>query len=304
MLKMPLVEQTEEMLEENGWATARYHGCFDIAARKRDILILKLLTNVDAFTEQQASSLKTISSSLDAASILVGENTRAERLKPGVVYGRFDVPTVNFETLESLIVRSILPRIYRDRGGFYVEIDSEALRSARKDKKITQAELAEAAGMSKKSVWEHERRDIRMVLDFAETLEKTLNGRIIKFIDVLKARPEASPARPKNHMERTVGSDLRKLGFELEFVRSAPFDILARERVLVISDVEPNRKKIKRRAPALSGFVSVVRKPAVVITEKSRESEMEGIPIIERRSLEGFEKSSDVIRLAKRVKHN
>jgi len=302
MLKGGLIERIENLLEQNGWATVRYHGCFDIAAKKEGTVLIKILTNVDALPEGHADSLKTIANSLDATALLVGEQTSRERLGNGIVYERFDIPTVSFGTFEQLIEQEIMPRMYRDKGGLYAEIDSTALKAARNSKGLTQMELAEAVGISKKAIWEHEKHELRMMLSIAQKLEGVLNKPIIKDAKLSNMGFDQAKTLPKDRLERAVGSELKRLGFGLNFVRNAPFDVLATKKALVLSDVEPNKRKIKMRAEALAKFISLMRKPAVVITEGKHEDELKGIPILPRKELHEFESSKEVIRLARRAK--
>lgn len=302
MLKGGLIERTEKLLEDNGWATVRYHGCFDIAAKKGSTVLVKILTNVDALPEGHAKNLKTIANGLDATALLVGEQTRREKLGKGIVYERFDVPTVSFDTLEQLIEQQIMPRMYRDKGGLYVEIDSTALKLARNSKGLTQRELAEAVGISKKAIWEHEKRELRMLLSIAQKLEAVLDKRIVKDVKLDERQFEQPVTLPKDSLEKAVGSDLKRLGFGLDFVRNAPFDLLAKEKTLVISDVEDNKRKIKARAEALGQFVSLTKKPAVVITEGGHEVQLGGIPVLPRKELHEFESSKEVIRLARKAR--
>src|SRR3989344_5270577 len=126
-----MLEHVERLLDDKGYSTCRYNGCFDIVARKRNLLLLKLLKNVDSLMKSQANNLKIISNNLDANPVLIGEHTSVERLKNGIVYERFEIPTVSVETFENLIVNEIFPKFYRDRGGMYVEADPKILRAAR-----------------------------------------------------------------------------------------------------------------------------------------------------------------------------
>ena len=107
---------------------------------------------------------------------------------------------------------------------------------------------------------------------------------------------------PKDVLEKDVGGKLRRIGFDVKYVGSAPFDILAKEKALLLSDVEADRRKLLKRAPALSGFAAVTQKPALLITEKIKGDELEGIPIIRRSELKEMERSSDVLKVAKRVR--
>ncbi len=300
MQKLQLVDSIQERLEENNFSTCRYHGCFDIAARKEKLLFLKVLQNVDSLAEESSRNLKILSQNLDASPLVVGEHTNAERLKAGIVYERFQIPTVSVETFSQMIAENIFPKIYRDRGGLYVEIDSEAMKAARKRKNISQRELAEAAGISKKSIYEHESASMRMVFQTAGRIEKIIDEGISIEINPLEKKFFSQAEKPASSLEKSVGSDLKKIGFSVSFLRSAPFGIFAAAGSLVLSDVEENKRKLQRRAPALRELISVVKKPAVAITEKFSAEDFE-IPVVERKELKELE-AKDLIRIAKRMK--
>lgn len=291
-------QEVQNFLEKNDYTTCEYHGCFNIAAKKDVLLLLKTLLNIDSFQMEQAKNLKIISNNLDAHPFLIGIQTNREKLQYGVVYERFETPTVSLKTFEDLIANSIFPRIYRDRGGLYVEIDSAILREIRKKKGFTQKELAEAVGINKKVIYEHEKKQLRMLLEIAKNLEEVLNQRIIKPIEVFK-KYEAH-GHPKDFIERGVGKHLEKLGFKTDFVKQAPLDIFAKEKTLVLSDIEINKRKMIKHAASLKDFINVVKKPAVLITEKTKDEEILGIPVIERKELEEIDKK-DLIKRAKKA---
>jgi putative transcriptional regulator len=302
MIKGTLTDKTEAVLEENGWVTARYHGCFDIAAKKRQTILVKTLQNIDSLSEGQAKNLRTIAESVNGSALLVGEQTRVERLKEGVVYERFEIPTVNFATFARLITEGIMPSIYRDKGGLYVRVDSDALREARGERGITQRELAEIVGVNKKAIYEHERNELRMALRIAEKLENALDRKLTKEIDLIQKIVAPEQSGPKDVMEKDVGGKLERMGFDVKYVGAAPFDIMAKERALILSDVEADKRKLLKRAPALRGFAAVTQKPVLLITENIKDDSLEGIPVIRRSELKEMERSSEVLRAAKRVR--
>jgi putative transcriptional regulator len=291
-------QQVQNFLEENDYATCEYKGCFDIAAQKNVLLLLKTLMNVDSFQQEQARNLKIISNNLDAHPMIIGIQTRREKLKPGIVYERYDMPTVSLKTFEDLICNSIYPKIYRDRGGLYVEIDSDVLKDSRKRKGMTQRELAEAVGINKKAIYEHEKKQLRMLLTIAEKLEQILNKKIIKPTEVFKKYDEHG--YPKDRMEKAVGKNLERIGFKTDFVKQSPFDVFAKEKSLVISDIEMNRKKMIKHAADLKDFITVVKKPAVFITKDFKEEEIHGIPVIKKKELEEIDKK-ELIKKAKKA---
>ncbi len=296
MLKGSLVEAVDGLLEKNDYVTFRYAGCFDLAARREKTLFLKVLQNVDSFSEAQAMSLKIISNNINATAFLVGLHTRREKLAKGVVYERFDIPTVSLETLREIVEFDVFPKFQRDRGGFYVEIDSAALKKLRVQAGFTQRELAEAVGISKKAIYEHEKEQLRMDLSIAEKLEKLLEGKITR--EFSPSSFSVGKTSPVSRIEKEVASALSRKGFAVDFVSSAPFDIFAKEKTVIVSDVE----KIGggKRTLNLERFIAVVKKPAFVVSEKNTEEHAE-IPVIARKELGNITKE-EIIRIAKRAK--
>src|SRR3989344_3472973 len=97
-----LLKGVEDALDEAGYSYCEYSGCFDVAARKSSMMLIKVLSNVDSFQKEQADNLKIMSKSLEAMPILVGMHTRREKLSDSVVYERFDVPAVTLQTFEGI----------------------------------------------------------------------------------------------------------------------------------------------------------------------------------------------------------
>ncbi len=301
MQKLQLVDAIQERLEENNFSTCRYHGCFDIAAKKEKLLFLKILQNVDSLAEESSRNLKTLSHNLDASPLVVGEHTNVERLKSGIVYERHELPTISPETFFEMIFENIFPRFYRDRGGIFVEVDSGALKAAREKKNFSQRELAEAAGISKKSIYEHEAASMRMVFGIAKRIEKVIERKIIKEANPLKNIFSQENIFPSTNLEKSVGSELKRKGFSINYVRAAPFGIFASADTLILSDAEENKRKFQRRAPVLKKFISVIHKPAVAIAEKFSAEDFE-IPVVERKELRELE-AKELIRIARRAKN-
>lgn len=301
MLKEAVLRTVEKTLENAGYVVCNYTGCFDVVAKKDKLLLLKILQNIDSFSEEQSKNLKIIANNLEATAILIGENTTREKLKDGIVYERFEIPSISPKTLDSLITHEIFPKIYRDKGGLYVEIDSTILREARDHKKLTQRELAEMVGINKKVIYEHEKKELRMILDIAQKLEGILNKKMIKPIDVLAFSRREIQTYPKDILEKEVGSRLSKIGFKIDYVKQAPFDVFAKEKTMIVSDVESNKRKMKKRATNLQKFIHTVKRPAVMITEESKEENVEGIPVIRRKDLKELS-SSEVVKIARKAK--
>lgn len=300
MHKQKLVDNIIRILENEGYATCRYSGCFDIAAKREKLLLIKVLENVGSIVPNHAKNLKIVSRNLDANPIIVGEHTRRDKLQRGIVYERFETPTVSVETFTDLIIRGILPRMYRNKGGLYVEIDSDILKDVRNERGMTQRELAEAVGINKKAIYEHEKHQIRMMLSIAERLEGILNKKIMKPAEIFKEY--SIKGTPKGQLEKSVGSELVKLGFEVDYAKYSPIDVFAKEKSLIVSDVETDRRKIKKKVEDLKKISEVTGTPAMLITDKTNKKDIEGVAVLERTELKEMEKSKELIRMLKRSK--
>ena len=296
MLKDSILEKTEKLLEDQGYVSCRYRGCFDIAAKKDRILFLKIMQNIDSFSEEQARNLSILANRMGATAFLIGKNTTREKLREGIVYERFGLPAICFGTFRLFLEEGIFPRLYRKRGGLFVSIDRDILREARKGKGLTQRELAEMVGISKKAIYEHEARNLKMMLSIAQKIESILSKKVITELDM--AELGTLHSRPGDVLEKKVGTDLKKLGFETDFVKQAPVDIVAKKEALLVSDVEADRKRLMKRTEKLKEFIKVTDKPAVVITEKIKDRDSE-IPIVERKEL-GEMSSKRLFKIAKK----
>lgn len=260
-----LLQHVTRILERHGFDWCACRGCFDIAARKRELVMLKLLDNIDSFQASQARNLITLSDKLDAAVSLVGTHTRYERLCDNIVYERFDIPTFTPNTLDAILEDSG-PVVYRDKGGMFSEIDPDALRGARAKAGMTQQQLADAVSVTKKSIYEHESRRMRAQHNIVARLEKLLKETISVPFEAapFENSPLVEPAAP---FEMSVSRQLRRLGFATSFVGQSPFNVIAEERVLIVSDAEQNPRRIERKAEQLEQFADVSKQPLVVISE-------------------------------------
>ncbi len=287
-----------ETLREGHYNYSVYSGCFDIVASRRgnfSPVFLKILPNIDSLQFAQANSLKILSKCLGAFAMVVGVNTRRERLEDNVAYERFEVTAVSPETLENMLVHNNLPSMYRFRGGMFMEVDREKLRRCREKKGLTQKGLAEKAGTTKKSIYEHEKSQIKIEYGIAARLEKTLGcslGRPIIFTEALsteRVRPE--------RFEGSVSRDLRHIGFRTEFVQQSPFNIIAREKFTLFLDASTEKRRIEKDAPYLEMFSGVVKKPVAAVVKGETNIDL---PAIEERELKELSTARELERIIKK----
>ena len=289
-MKKVLLEKIKKVLDENNYQYVEYnHGCFDIIARDKEMFLIKIVGNVGSFQREQSENMKILSSSLDAKSLLVGVQTRREKLKDGILYERFGVPTVNFESFKC-ILENDYPFVYRLRGGLFASVNKEKLKRGRKNKGLSQKELAEKTDTTKKSIYEHEKTNKLVSLETVEKIESLL-GEDIKQPVKMEVASFKGNCRIGKGFEKRVLENLERVGFATSDINQAPFNIIAKERFIVLSEAETDERKIEKNLPYLNKISKITNKKAIVITDKKREYETPSVEIAE---LECMEKSRDL----------
>ena len=171
---------------------------FDIVARRdKTLLLIKILSNVDAFSKDNSEEVKTLAEALGGSPLLVGERSGAGEIEQGIVYSRFNVPILALSTLKDLLLEEVPPFIFAAPGGLYVKLDSDLLKRLREEKSISLGNLAEVAGVSRRTIQMYE-TGMGAMIDVAIRLEEYLEHPIVLPVDPLHYKPEVSE-RPKEH---------------------------------------------------------------------------------------------------------
>ena len=157
--------------------------CFDVVARLDDrVLIIKVLSNIDAFSKDNAEELKTLADALGATPIVIGERSSSGSLEAGIVYSRFNISIISNDTLADLLLEDAPPFIFAAPGGLYVKLDSDMLRAAREERGISLGTLAETAGVSRRTIQMYE-SGMGAMIDAALRIEEYLGLPIVEPID-------------------------------------------------------------------------------------------------------------------------
>jgi len=147
MDRAELVKDVRETLSNAGFYVSDLYSMrpigFDLVARRdNSLLIIKVLTNVNALSEDVAEELKVLSELLKGHPLLIGERSGTGLLEKEVVYDRFGIQAISPETLESHLLDGIPLKIYAGPGGFYVNLDNERLLKLRQQQNISLGSFA------------------------------------------------------------------------------------------------------------------------------------------------------------------
>ncbi len=295
MNRPELIEYVRETLARAGFAVSERCDLrpvsFDLVARRdRDLLIVKVLTNVDALNEVIANEIKLLSKFLEGRPVLVGLRSGTGALEEGVVYARHDIPIVNPATLVEYLLRGTAPVVFAAPGGFYVRLDAAALRRARTERDLSLGMLAKIAGVSRRAVQMYE-QGMNASIDAAMRLEEHLGADLIEVVDPFSSFDPATyqprtetPTEPEvDPIEKMVLRLLEGLGYEVRATRRSPFNALTTQAAdTFLTGVGEDSPQLRRRARIVTSVSRIVERPGFFVVERTTRTQIEGLPVLSR----------------------
>jgi len=266
-------------------------GCFDIAAKREKLMLIKSLTNVDGLNSQHAQSIRAISYFVSAHPFVVSMRTNHGFLRDEIIYNRFDIPVVTPRTFENIIEEDSYG-VLAAKGRHTVEIDSDALRERRYKMKFTLEELAKLVGISKKALYEIENKRTNPTEKTVKKLERRLN---IKLREAYEPQlPEKTVMEPKEPLQGRVSKELDRIGVENSPVHCMPFDIVGKEEFSLITGLSANTKKIKYVASSVKKLSNIFGASAFFVSKHTRVRTVEGLPVFREDELPELESAKEL----------
>jgi len=294
MGRKQLVDEVRDVLAKTGFYLSEKQDTrglsFDIVARRDDQLILvKVLQNVDAFAKQNADELRLLATTLEGSPVVVGERSGSGPLEEGVIYSRFGVPIVSKQTFVEMFEEGVPPFMFSAPGGLYVRIDHEALRAARDRRGISLGTLAEIAGVSRRTIQMY-LDGMSATVDVALRLEEFLGEPLVLPVDPFAYTRETGEVlrsfEELERFERDVFRKLETLGYQVLPTVRCPFDALTTREHLFLTGVPTRKEEVTAKARAVASISSVVEKDAVLFVEvKTSLHSIGGTPLIQKSEL-------------------
>lgn len=273
-----LINITRAILSRAGFdvsSTLSLRGiCFDVIARLgKKVLVVKVLSNIDAFSKENSEEIKILADALQAIPIVIGEHSSSGALDPGIVYSRFNIPIISNRTLSDLLFEDIPPFIFTAPGGLYVKLDSNLLKSIRENSGISLGTLAEIAGVSRRTIQMYE-SGMGAMIDAALRIEEYLDIPIIEPIDLFTFRNKerATEYHTNEFIDIFALNQLSNLGFIVRSVFKSPFEAVTynNDTPMLIS-IGPDDEKVIQRVTVASELSSILDHFSVLIVERKHE---------------------------------
>ena len=310
MIREVLLGEVRDTLIKAGFYVSELYSIrpigFDLVARRdNSLLIIKVLTNIDAMSEDVARELRTLSTLLKGCPLIIGERSGTGSLVNDVVYDRFGIQSITSETLKNHLLEAMPLEVYAAPGGLYVNLDKDKIKQLRTEQNISLGSFARTLKVSRRTVQMYE-DGMNASVEVAIRIEDTLGGNVTDPIDILR------PLAPKKEMkplvsynegfrkfQRDVFSILEKVGYKVTPLERAPFEAVSQDRKkILLTCVDEYDKKLLIKAQVVSSISRITERHAVLITDKDvQKTSLEGTPIIVKRELKKIRGPEEILEL-------
>ena len=309
MDRTDIINQVRETLTNSGFYvselfTMRPAG-FDLVARRdNSLLIIKVLTNIDAMTEDLAEELRNLSVLLKGCPLIIGIKTGIKRLEEDVVYDRFGIQSINTDTLKNHLLEGMPLEVYAAPGGLYVNIDNQRIKDLRKQQNLSIGTFAREIKVSRRTVQMYE-EGMNATIEVALRIEDLLGENITKPIDVLnqsfqlKKLGKPTPVEKIEGFQREIFSMLEKVGYKVIPMGRAPFEAVSQDKKkILLTCVDRYDEKLMKKAKVVSSISNITEKHAVIIPDKEvTKRNIEGTPLIIKKELKKARGPEEILEL-------
>jgi putative transcriptional regulator len=278
---------------------------FDLVARRdNSLLIIKVLTNIDALTEDVANELQTLSTLLKGCPLLIGERTGTKLLEEDVVYDRYGIQAITYKTFNNHLLEGIPLEVYAGPGGLYVNLDEEKIKKIRNEQNISLGSFARTLKVSRRTVQMYE-DGMNATIEVALRIENFIGENVTIPIDILERRisndVEFKTIEPEGFgkFQKDIFSILEKVGYKVVPLERCPFEAVSKDkRKILLTCVDEYNKKLLKKAQVVSNISNITEKHAVLIIDKEvNKTSIEGTPLIIKKELKKIRGPEEILEL-------
>jgi len=301
------LETAETLLRQAGYTVSQLctsrPSCFDFAARReKNLIFIKIQSDIGNMSLNDSQELGEIARNFSAASLLIGEEAREKPLEDDTIYRRHNILAVTTRTFENVVLYNVRPLIQASPGGYYVEINGEALKQRRQEMGLSVGEMADMVSMSRRTVYGYERGLAKASVSAAYNMIWALGIPVAKPVDIFQEsrtrRKQCilTTARSVFAKNRFLNMILRRLApLHVTSVKKAPFDFVLTvpegKARIIGGVVDSNEQELNRRVNEILSVSKIVKAHPILITESQglRKKDIQCISSEEFSRIEGPE---------------
>ncbi|RLE57692.1 MAG: hypothetical protein DRJ40_00300 [Thermoprotei archaeon] len=212
---------------------------FNVVAKnvKGKNLVLSVTADVDRVSKRAVKDLVVLSYTTKSVPLIVSNKCKGKELAEGVVYKRFGIYTINFETFKDMLEEEKYPQFYSEKGGIYVRIKGRVLRQLREKYNLSLGEVARSIGLTRKAIYEYERDSMDASAAVAQKLIELFGEEIIEEINPMEwniSKEELHRLIDENREISKLSKSVREVfpedDYELYELYRCPFDAVAHSK--------------------------------------------------------------------------
>ncbi len=279
---------------------------FDLVARRdNSLLIIKVLTNIDAIPEDVSRELRTLSILLKGCPLIIGDRSGAGRLKDDVAYDRFGIQAITSETLKTHLLEGLPLEVYAAPGGLYINLDKDKIKKLRMEQNISLGSFARSLKVSRRTVQMYE-EGMNTSIEVALRIEELFGTDVTVPIDILKSNSKKQEINSLSlesegfrQFQREIFSILEQVGYRVIPLERSPFEAVSEDKKkILLTCVDEYNKKLLKKAHVVNSISKITEKHAVLITDKDvKKTNIEGTPVIIKKELKKIRGPEEILEL-------
>ena len=285
-MKQTLLDKAGIFLLRKGFTIKNLtRTCFDILARRGgQILLVKVLEDANSISRQYTEEMISVASYANASPLMVAEKA-GSRLEDNIIYSRFNIYTLNFNTFASC-VNNKFPFIKRSQAGLTASVVGKKLREKREEHGYSLNALSKKIGVTSRMIMKYENENSEVTINKAMKIYDIFGHQVFNEINIFSGYKK---------IESRDNSDFSKkyitLGFEASDTKKSPFDVIAKkDNELILTKVGD---KARPDFPSLSKLLDADN---LVIFKKKKPKD---IPAVTKKEFLEFEKANELIKFLK-----
>jgi putative transcriptional regulator len=310
MKRIELLGEVRDTLIKSGFYVSELYTLrpigFDLVARRdNSLLIIKVLTNIDAMTEEVAKELRTLSILLKGCPLIIGMRSGTGVLEEETVYDRFGIQVITSDTLKNHLLEGISLEVYAAPGGLYVNLDKDKIKKLRTEQNISLGSFARSLRVTRRTVQMYE-DGMNASIEVALRIENLLGENVTDPIDIFnrkipKNQIQSTSVEPEGFrkFQRDVFSILEQVGYKVVPLERAPFEAVSQDKKkILLTCVDEYNKKLLKKAKVVGSISKITEKHAVLIIDKDvNKKSLEGTPLIVKKELKKIRGPEEILDL-------
>ena len=285
-MKQTLLDKVSIFLLKKGFTIKNLtRTCFDALARRNEqILLIKVLEDANSITREYSAEMSAVASYINASPLIVAEKAE-KKLEDNIVYSRFNIYTLNFNTFVNC-VNNKFPFIKRGKAGLTASLVGKKLKEKREETGYSLNALSRKIGVTSRMIIKYENENSEVTINRAMKIYDLFGHNVFNEINIFAQREH-----PESRFETEVSRKYVELGFDVTETKKTPFDIIARkDKELILTEVSDHVN------PQMSSLSKLLDADNLVIFHKKKPK---NIPSMTKKEFMEFEKANELVRFLK-----